>query len=176
MAYCGKPARAGTHGMCGMHDMRLRRRDTTDEPLRRTRPQCSVDACARPHVAQGYCAPHYRRFVATGAPGAAEIRVVDKNSTRKIHPSSGYVHIKIPGHHRASNGWVREHLVVVEDKLGRRLVLGEEVHHINGVKSDNRPENLELWVVSQPKGQRPEDLVDWAREIIERYGNVGARG
>jgi len=57
----------------------------------------------------------------------------------------------------------------MKEKLGRDLLPGENVHHINGVRDDNRPENLELWVTKQPKGQRPEDLLEWANEIIRRY-------
>lgn len=45
-------------------------------------------------------------------------------------------------------------------------------HYVNGQRSDNRPENLELWVVSQPPGQRVDDLVSWARSIIATYGDL----
>jgi type II secretory pathway component PulM len=57
----------------------------------------------------------------------------------------------------------------MQEVLGRLLTKGENVHHINGNKLDNRPENLELWVTSQPSGQRINDLLSWAHEIIDRY-------
>jgi hypothetical protein len=89
--------------------------------------------------------------------------------------SYGYVLVASPGHPKAQSAtqYVREHVLVMEAQLGRYLLPGETVHHRNGVKADNRPGNLELWVKSQPAGQRAADLVVWAREIIDRYGDAG---
>lgn len=82
----------------------------------------------------------------------------------------GYVLIYMPIHPRAKkNGYVREHTLVMEQKLGRYLIKGENVHHINGNKQDNRVENLELWNTSQPCGQRIEDKIKWAKEILKLY-------
>ena len=59
---------------------------------------------------------------------------------------SGYKLILMPEHHRADcKGYVYEHFVVMEKKIGRLLIAGENVHHINKNKSDNRQENLQLF-------------------------------
>jgi hypothetical protein len=60
--------------------------------------------------------------------------------------SNGYVLIRVgAGHHLADvRGYAYEHRLVAEEKIGRHLLPGEQVHYINGLKTDNRPENLQV--------------------------------
>lgn len=94
-----------------------------------------------------------------------------KGGRRKT--KSGYIYSYAPDHpHSTKAGYVFEHRLVMEKQLGRPLFDHEEVHHKNGVRDDNRLENLELWSTSQPAGQRIPDKVQWAREILVLYGGL----
>jgi len=87
-------------------------------------------------------------------------------STKK----SGYRCITINGQ------IIKEHRYVMEQHLGRPLFSHENVHHKNGVRHDNRLENLELWSKWQPPGQRVEDKIAWAKELLMLYEPESLKG
>jgi HNH endonuclease len=87
----------------------------------------------------------------------------------------GYVSIYVPGDpHARQDGWAFEHRVVMANHIGRPLLDKENVHHRNGIRSNNNIENLELWTCMQPSGQRATDALRWARQVVALYGPLAA--
>jgi hypothetical protein len=183
---CEKQAESG--GYCAMHRWRVRQHGDPGgaaqvKPHRTKDPSlCAVDGCDRKRKGATWCHLHTERVRRTGEPGPAQptrVRGVVKPGRE------GYVRRTLPDGRR-----VLEQVYVMERRLGRRLVAGENVHHKNGIRNDNdrfclvcedvelpqelvagmlqcsncgsrfKP-NLELWLVVQPTGQRVTDLMEY---------------
>jgi transcriptional regulator with XRE-family HTH domain len=91
----------------------------------------------------------------------------------KISDELGYVRLKVGNEYTGSHkrGWTYEHRFAMEQYLGRKLLDHENVHHKDGNRANNDISNLELWSKSQPAGQRVEDKLAWAKQILEDYKN-----
>jgi hypothetical protein len=79
---------------------------------------------------------------------------------------------KITHPNATKKGRIYEHVYVMAQHLERPISKGENIHHKNGVRNDNRIENLELWTTGQPAGQRVSDKISWCLEFLAKYGDV----
>lgn len=137
-------------------------------------PRCRVDDCQRPIWSKELCNIHSAKLRLTGSVigvGKGKKGVVrrTRGAKDKYVTDNGYVRYRLPDV-AGRKAWVLEHRYVMAQHLGRPLLPSEQVHHKNGDKTDNRLENLELWIRPQPTGCRVEDALAWANEIIARYG------
>lgn len=143
---------------------------------RNTRKECSVSGCKDRYSAKGYCKFHYKRNLAFGDPLAGAPRRKHRNLSigHRIVTYHGYVMILVgrDNIHANKYRYAWEHRMVMGEHLGRRLYDFENVHHKDGNRQNNALENLELWVTMQPSGQRPSDLVEYAKRILSLYGNM----
>ncbi len=165
------------------------------ESMRKGPRPCKVDTCRNPAVTrEDLCATHCRRkrlygnedgtfathkkCVECGEPAVSGDRSNDYCRSHYIDfvkrlavAGEAYATTSPAGYRYVSifKKLYPEHGIVMESMIGRPLRKGESPHHKNGVRGDNRPENLELWVKPQPAGQRVDDLVAWVVESYPEY-------
>lgn len=163
---CDRPKRTKGSKWCNKHYTANWKYGDPLADKTKARGICTFEDCSNPHKAKGLCSKHYRRLLKHGDPSVTKYK-----RGEDYKDDQGYVLTKTPE-------WIRKHIdrpnmykhrVVMMEHLGRVLELFETVHHKNGIRDDNRLENLELWASVHPKGQRVEDLIEFADKIYELY-------
>lgn len=132
---------------------------------RRGRVRCSIQRCERCNE-EFVVNPYHRKRARFCSKSCAAKHRIESDGPRRGKSAArwnggrsrtpeGYVLVWAPDHpsvRGTKRKYVREHRLVMEKMLGRRLERHEHVHHVNGVRDDNRPENLELWGRPHPHG------------------------
>lgn len=132
---------------------------------------CEFDGCDKPILALGLCEGHRKQFKK-----GWDLRPLRKRERgswgEPWKNANGYMlqtRTDLKEGARSESRFV--HRLVMEQHLGRELLPQETVHHINGVRDDNRIGNLELWSHSHPYGQRVDDKVAWAKQMLWTYAS-----
>lgn len=131
---------------------------------------CSVDGCGRENKQGGLCHGHAYRKREWGDV-RAEIPLRTQAPRGSVRHHHGYLVVGGANGHPNANrdGTIRVHRLVMSQMLGRPLLPSESVHHRNGVKTDNRPANLELRIGAHGMGQTVEDRVRDAVSLLSEY-------
>lgn len=153
-------------GFCGLHYGRWKKSGSTDPSGimfgKRPAKPCSVDGCDRHVSSHGLCSVHWKRFMRRG------VTMPFVPSRDPYVDARGYIRERVEGEKQG----ILQHRIVMARHLGRPLFPGETVHHKNTIRTDNRIENLELWMGWQPRGGRVRDVLAYAEEIVARYRNT----
>ena len=162
-------------GWCHTHYMRDYRGAPMDDPIGKWHGViCGAPNCGDPAKVKGYCVYHYQRWrrdadlAVEARPGIGRRRSPTGSARELAVGSRRYVREKTE-----SGEWRPQHNVATERRLGRRLLRCERVRHLNGDGTDNRAENLEIYLTKRtgPLGASLDDWKEFVAKFIATYGD-----
>lgn len=116
---------------------------------------CCIAGCGRPHDSRGYCGMHGARVRRYGDPHHVTTPEQFRENCRQA--ALAYKDAKQTTYRKRNNR--HEHRIVAEQMLGRPLVRGEIVHHRDGNKHNNAPENLEVMTQAEHMRRHHAEMV-----------------